>query len=64
MNGKQRISNAQAQATEKTLVSTESEGPANTGIMGAHIVETYLTADGRTLIYEFGNGGGEWYFKG
>jgi hypothetical protein len=61
MNGKKRISAEQAQATEKTLVSRENAGPTDAGIMGAHIVETYLTTDGQTLIYEFGNGGGKWY---
>lgn len=31
--------------------------------MGAHMVATYTTTDGRTLVNEWGNGWGDWYFK-
>lgn len=56
------ITYKKADAIEKYLVSRENIGPPGTGIMGAHMVATYKTADGQTLVNEFGNGWGDWYF--
>jgi hypothetical protein len=63
MNNKTAVSFAQMCGIETKFVSSKNIGPPNTGIMGAHMVDTYLTKDGRTLVHEYGNGGGEWYFS-
>ena len=63
MENTQRLTNKEADAIEKTLLSKANIGPPGAGIMGAHMVATYATTDGRTLVNEFGNGWGEWYVK-
>lgn len=57
---KQQITHEQAAAIEKNLVSRVNRNP-DTGIMGADMVATYHTADGRTLIEEYGNGYAQWF---